>query len=445
MKIQRIIFFAIVPALLILYTPNVSAQTELASVELPAGLVFTDAESNSLEVAPGTYFLEEADDGLRFMSATEDRSFVVAATQGTHEETLEEPVGIYDVADDNVHHVVLLLPDGETFEVRATPGGIVTRGVPMRIARPRLTTATATKVQATSPTYQSTKPAVTAQISKNLVAQIDANTLSSYEFGKVVSAVFSGASFSANACGGSYTYRNTIINIPNILYKKEGLSRLHYALTDGEKEKAQFFKEEESFASDSIYRKSKIRMCVDNWNVRSWSGGIERGAMKIRLRFGSLAVIRGRAIDIQWTGAWWNERWSWSSNSADDAFPNYHLQNPVLEVTLVPQLDGQKRISYGNVSVLWKHQSAWVYGNHSFDDYRHTDGSFVIDALRRKSEDYKNASLETLRLRTVNLFQNSAIRNVLAQATSDFVTSHPLVTRVVAITPADSKIRLQTE
>jgi hypothetical protein len=62
----------------------------------------------------------------------------------------------------------------------------------------------------------------------------NAGILTSSEFNTIVSKVFSGAKFHANACGGSDKHRKTFISIPDAYQNSQALARLSYELSGGE-------------------------------------------------------------------------------------------------------------------------------------------------------------------------------------------------------------------
>lgn len=255
-------------------------------------------------------------------------------------------------------------------------------------------------------------------------------------FNSVVSEVFSGARFAANACGGRDAHRKTTTSIPNLLYKEDPLSRLYYELTDGEKERSEFYRKEKRLASDSIYRRSKIRVCVDNWGSQRWQGDIEKGKFRLRIPFDSGSVIKGRAIDIQWTGFNWREVRKWNTQSADDAFPNHYFDSLQLVVLLTLYVDTQGSISYKGVDVRWFNKSRWIFGAHTLDSKRHTRGDFVLDILETKSEAYKNQKMEEMRQRVKSVFANTEVNDKVTESlTSKVRTKY----RIGAITGLEGR------
>lgn len=259
----------------------------------------------------------------------------------------------------------------------------------------------------------------------------DAQSFSSDEFGSIVSEVFANATFSANACGGSYTYRNTIIHIPNLLHSEESLDRLDYELTDGEKDRSQWLQIVENDI-DYKMRRSQIRACVDDWQAASWAGGIDGGRFEITIGFGpGKKAIKGRAID-QWRAfGVWRATWDW--NAADYALPDYRMSDLQLLVTLTPGVVAGG-ITYNDVAVRW-----------SYGDWGFTEGSFRLNGLEGKIVNYKNDKMNTIRQRIEDVFNRPDVRSRLSQAITDQVTANPLVNEVVSLGEDGTNLEVEYE
>jgi hypothetical protein len=100
---------------------------------------FTAPDGTPLAVNPGGYVVEAGDQSLRLSVPDGQSPFIVVASPGTHEETINHPTPVSfaeeqgDPAD--IHHIVLLLPGGQSLDAVGTYSGVTPRGLKDRLAQ----------------------------------------------------------------------------------------------------------------------------------------------------------------------------------------------------------------------------------------------------------------------------------------------------------------------
>ncbi|MDH5641950.1 MAG: hypothetical protein OEY28_11710, partial [Nitrospira sp.] len=114
---------------------------------------FTSPDGNAVPINPGGYILEAGGQSLR-LTVPDGETVVIAALGGTHEEEINYPTPLSfaeegDHAD--VHHLLLLLPEGKSLDAVGTYSGITSRGLRDRLAqRPLIQKARQMKEQVQS-------------------------------------------------------------------------------------------------------------------------------------------------------------------------------------------------------------------------------------------------------------------------------------------------------
>ena len=104
----------------------------LTTIELETPVHFLAPDGSDLLVEAGTYTIEPAEEWIRVMSGKRHDALLIEAKKGTHELDLEQAMAISVPGEsedekDN-HHVMLLLPGGESLEAAGTYSGIRGRG-----------------------------------------------------------------------------------------------------------------------------------------------------------------------------------------------------------------------------------------------------------------------------------------------------------------------------
>ena len=120
-------------ALLIIGVRSQAALVDpLTTIELNTPVHFLAPDGSDLLIEAGTYSVEPAEEWIRVMSGERHDALLIEARKGTHELELEQAMalsvsGASEEEKDN-HHVMLLLPGGESLDATGTYSGIRARG-----------------------------------------------------------------------------------------------------------------------------------------------------------------------------------------------------------------------------------------------------------------------------------------------------------------------------
>lgn len=99
---------------------------------------FSTLDGTPVSITPGGYIVEAGEQSLRLTVPDGDSPLVVAASRGTHEETIKRPA-LLSFAEEgdqpDIHHIVLLFPDGKSLDAVGTYSGIMSRGLKERLAQ----------------------------------------------------------------------------------------------------------------------------------------------------------------------------------------------------------------------------------------------------------------------------------------------------------------------
>ena len=103
--------------------------TLLTTVRLEQPLHFTTPSGDPILLPPGEYVVELQESQALQLKATNQTTMVISATTGRHEEELEQPlaVAVSDEATPPLTHLLLLLPDGRTFQSTGSTDGVMSR------------------------------------------------------------------------------------------------------------------------------------------------------------------------------------------------------------------------------------------------------------------------------------------------------------------------------
>jgi len=134
MKIFKMTFTLLITlALSSLVGPSYAALGDpLTIIELDTPVHFLAPDGSDLLIEAGTYSVEPAKEWIRVMSGERRDAVLIEAKKGTHELELEQTMalsvpGESEEEKDN-HHVILLLPNGESLDATGTYSGIRARG-----------------------------------------------------------------------------------------------------------------------------------------------------------------------------------------------------------------------------------------------------------------------------------------------------------------------------
>jgi hypothetical protein len=113
--------------------PQATLSDPLTTIELETPVHFLAPDGSDLVVEAGTYTIEPAEEWIRVMSGERHDALLIEAKKGTHELELEQTMALSvsgeSEDEQDVHHVMLLLPGGESLEATGTYSGIRARGL----------------------------------------------------------------------------------------------------------------------------------------------------------------------------------------------------------------------------------------------------------------------------------------------------------------------------
>jgi len=135
-----------------------SVVDELTTINMERPVYFLAPDGSSVLVESGSYEVERAQEWIRLIPDERRNAWLIEATSTTHEEIITSPLAISLPGEEgesvDIHHVVLLLPDGQSLDAVGTYSGIRTRGFFKKVAsRPRIRKAVQgvrSKVQTTA-------------------------------------------------------------------------------------------------------------------------------------------------------------------------------------------------------------------------------------------------------------------------------------------------------
>jgi pimeloyl-ACP methyl ester carboxylesterase len=113
-------------------SPTVDARSAASVILLEKTVYFTAPDGTAVPVNPGGYVVEAGDKSLRLTVPDGETPLVVAASPGTHDEAVMSPTPLSFAEDGeqaDLHHLVLLFPDGKSLDAVGTYSGIAPRGL----------------------------------------------------------------------------------------------------------------------------------------------------------------------------------------------------------------------------------------------------------------------------------------------------------------------------
>lgn len=113
-----------------------------AQIVLARAVHFHTADGSDASLTSGTYLIRPSgNQAIIFASPDSDKALTVAAEQGTHDEVIELPTATTLVQDEDLYHVVLLLPRGKTLAALGSFSGVWPRGQLMAPPPPQISAA----------------------------------------------------------------------------------------------------------------------------------------------------------------------------------------------------------------------------------------------------------------------------------------------------------------
>ncbi len=126
-------YFCLLFCLVTLSGAGLATSTDpLTTINTDTSIYFMGPDGSSQVIPPGTYTVEAAEEWLRLVPEVRHESFLIETKAGTHELELPDTLAlsVTDTEDDSQdrHHLILLLPNGESRESTGTYSGIRPRG-----------------------------------------------------------------------------------------------------------------------------------------------------------------------------------------------------------------------------------------------------------------------------------------------------------------------------
>lgn len=112
-------------------SPSTNNRLIPLMVHLEQSLHFDAPDGQSVEVSPGMYLVEPLTQGEPRLAFWHDQGTVtLQATRTTHDQPVETPEAylIREEADEDIYHVVVVMPDGTALDATGSVSGIQTRG-----------------------------------------------------------------------------------------------------------------------------------------------------------------------------------------------------------------------------------------------------------------------------------------------------------------------------
>ena len=113
--------------------------TDPMQVYFEKSVHFVSPDGEGLEVKPGTYMVERAEQAIRLVSSEQEEAILLEAQPDKDESSLDTSVALSlpgdaeDAAD--LHYIVLMTPSGESLQVLGTYSGVRPRGFFKKIAK----------------------------------------------------------------------------------------------------------------------------------------------------------------------------------------------------------------------------------------------------------------------------------------------------------------------
>jgi hypothetical protein len=118
---------------------TVSEAATASMITLEKAVHFSAPDGAPLAVDPGDYVIAPGDRSLRLNLLGSESTILVAASSGTHEKKVATPTALSFAEEGaehaDIHHIVLLLPDGKSLDAAGSYSGIATRGLKERLAQ----------------------------------------------------------------------------------------------------------------------------------------------------------------------------------------------------------------------------------------------------------------------------------------------------------------------
>jgi hypothetical protein len=103
--------------------------SEAPRIKLERAVHFLSPDGADTVLAPGVYGVEAKDEKVINVTAIDGGKIItIQAEAGTHEQQLSAPEALTVAQEEDLFHVVLLMPGGKTLDALGTFSGVNTRG-----------------------------------------------------------------------------------------------------------------------------------------------------------------------------------------------------------------------------------------------------------------------------------------------------------------------------
>jgi len=259
-------------------------------------------------------------------------------------------------------------------------------------------------------------------------AKTEMRKISTPDFNRIVSKVFSNAKFSGNSCQSWLTPKRIYLDLPGVYKNSDDISSLQYELPENEKEKTGYGLPIWPF--NFQYRVFKISVCLQKVNTLPWKGSIEGGKFKIINSFAKVFTFKTKAIFQYYSESRkkWIDRWDWSSDLADAYLEDLTVELKCEEF-LTPQVKDGK-LSYGepacrgDVKMKWGESCAYDPYYVALDPYYKINHDKIFSPfIQDKIKHYANSVCRIMESNFDLLFKDGNVNNRFTKELTYFIKS----------------------
>jgi hypothetical protein len=146
-----------------------TGEVDPPSITLEQPVHFLTPDGSDVVIQPGTYEAEATQEWIRLIPDERRNAILLEALPTTHEEVISSPIGLSlppgEGENTDVHHLLMLLPDGSGLDAIGTYSGIRSKGLLSKVTPPRITQA----LQKAKTTVQSAAQQVTQALPPTLL------------------------------------------------------------------------------------------------------------------------------------------------------------------------------------------------------------------------------------------------------------------------------------
>jgi hypothetical protein len=139
-----------------------TSDSPATTIALDKFVHFVAPNGDDVEVSPGVYGIDVTEEWLRLNRGEARDTLLLQAQHSRHEESVAEPIALSIPSDQDLHHIVVLLPSGESLVAIGNYSGIQSRApVQLTVNPTTINKALLAKQQTLSTTKPSSQPAST--------------------------------------------------------------------------------------------------------------------------------------------------------------------------------------------------------------------------------------------------------------------------------------------